>query len=485
MKITNLTALFHLAILPFLVYFISQKTLSYSFAAILLLSISVFIDFIEKSLERKKTVHSFLHPIADKMVVLVLLFIFALRGSFSPVVFAVLFLRDVTIGIIRILASRDDVIIKSSNFYGKLITSFQFVLVFSLLIKDFVFSIVIFDLTGFINATLTVFSTVSLLLAVISIVHCGYVYGKGLRNRRKLGKRIEQEKIIILANRKSSGYRDVYRRHLLKLFAKRRKAQIIYLSSGKNMFAGVAKLVKEAKQVIIAGGDGSFEGALNCKSLQKKSLGFFPLGAGNSFYSYFYKGKRFEYLRSRFKFQEVLLDVLELDWDQGKIETLFLGLGSDAEVIKAIKDRKQHTLANYISASLAVAKGPKVQYDFTCTVDGREYYWKNGIGLLLGKVPYIGFGIRSLLGSLKEDDGNILGMAIVNTHSPIFNKTLRVWSLLLTQMSLAKAPLIPLKGKEFIVKSEQLMPLHAGGEFLGYTKQIKVKVVRKQKVLMI
>ncbi len=485
MNITNLTALFHLAILPFLIYFISQETLSYSFAAILLLFVSIFIDFIEKWSERKKRVHSFIHPIADKIVIFVLLFLFALRGSFFPLLVIVLFLRDIAIGIIRILASRDDVIIKSSNFYGKLITSFQFVLVFSLLIKEFLFHLVIMDLTGFINATLVVFSTFSLLLAVISILHCGYVYGKGLRNRRKLGKKIEQEKIVILANRKSSGYRDFYRRHLLRVFARRRKAKIFYLRQKKDLFKGVTKLIKDARQVIIAGGDGTFESALNYKPLQKKSLGFFPLGAGNSFYSYFYKGKRFEYLRSRFKFQEVLLDVLELEWDQGKTETLFLGLGSDAEVIKAIKDRKQHTLADYISASLAVAKGPKVQYDFFCTIDGREYRWKNGIGLMLGKVPYIGFGIRSLLGSLKEDDGNILGMAIVNTHSPIFNKALRVWSLLLTQMNLAKSPLVPLKGKEFIVKSEQLMPLHAGGEFLGYTKQIKVKVIRKQKVLMI
>ena len=35
---------------------------------------------------------------------------------------------------------------------------------------------------------------------------------------------------------------------------------------------------------------------------------------------------------------------------------------------------------------------------------------------------------------------------------------------------------IPLKGKEFVVESKKPFPLQAGGEFLGYTKVIKLKV---------
>ena len=77
----------------------------------------------------------------------------------------------------------------------------------------------------------------------------------------------------------------------------------MYLPLKKNMYENIEQKIKDDQQIIIAGGDGSFESALNYKPFWKKRLGFFPLGAGNAFYSYFYKGKRFEYLRSWFQFR--------------------------------------------------------------------------------------------------------------------------------------------------------------------------------------
>ena len=135
---------------------------------------------------------------------------------------------------------------------------------------------------------------------------------------------LEKEDLMILANKRARGYKDKYRRRLLKVFAKRRKASVIHLPPKKKMFEDLGNKIKENQQIIIAGGDGSFEGALNYKPFNDKLLGFFPMGAGNAFYSYFYKGKRFEYLRSRFNFREMKLDVLELEWEKGKKQTLFL-----------------------------------------------------------------------------------------------------------------------------------------------------------------
>lgn len=484
MSLTNLIALFHIIILPIILYLLYQETFISVLMAIFLLFISIFLDFIEKLTRKSKKIQSFIHPFSDKIVVLLLLFFFAFQGSFSKTILIIFILRDLVIGILKMMASRDDVNIKGSSIYGKTLTAFQLVLVFSILAKALL-SLIIFNLTMLANVFIFIFTAISLVLAIMSIFHSGYGYARGLRSRRKLGREVKKETMVILANRKSGGYRYRYRRRLLRVFAKRRKAKLFYLSKKRDMFAGVDKLVKGVKQVIIAGGDGSFEGALNYNPLKKKSLGFFPLGAGNSFYSYFYKGKRFEYLRSRFKFQEVPFDILELQWNNQKVETLFLGVGVDAEVVKELKDKKHHKFSEYFRAGAKVAFKTKINYDFNCQVDDKMYHWKNGINIIIGKVPYIGFGIRSLLGSIKDDDGLILGMACVNTHSPIFNKALRLWSILLTQMDFDKSPLVSLKGKVFIVKSDKPFPLQAGGDFLGYTKEIKVRVKRKQKILVI
>jgi len=125
-------------------------------------------------------------------------------------------------------------------------------------------------------------------------------YFGGLRKRKQLGKKIEHEKLAILANKKAGGYKNGYRRRLLEKFAKKRNAPIFFFPMNrKDMLIGSEEKVKDYDQVVIAGGDGSFDSALNHTPLNHKTLGFFPLGAGNALYAYFYRGKRFEYLRSR------------------------------------------------------------------------------------------------------------------------------------------------------------------------------------------
>lgn len=478
MKTANFISFFHLVVLPFILYFVLQRTPFFTLLAILFLLFSVLVDVTEKVMGRKKTMISFLHPFSDKIVVLTLLLVFVLQGVFSGIVLSIFLLRDVIIGLIRIAASRDDVAIRG-ELYGKAITSMQFVLLFLILGEQ-----LFVPLANSLQLVIALLTFLALALGVISIFHYGYVYTNGFRTRRESGKIVEQERMIVLANKKSGGYSNAYRRYLLRIFARRRNAPIYYLSE-KNLFRGVEAKLRKKKNVIIAGGDGTFEAALNYKPLQEKNLGFFPLGAGNSFYSYFYKGKRFEYLRSRFPFREAPLDVLELEWEGGKRDTLFLSIGVDAEVAHAIKHKKRHSFADYFAAGAKVAFGEPIQYDLECSVDEKKYHWNNCINLIVGKVPYIGYGIRSLLGVSKEDDSTILGMACINTHSPVFNKALRLWGVFLTQLGLVKAPLISLKGKEFVVRSKEGFPLQAGGEFLGYAKWIKVRVKRKQKVLMI
>ena len=251
------------------------------------------------------------------------------------------------------------------------------------------------------------------------------------------------------------------------------------------MFSGIDATMREVKQIIIAGGDGSFEGALNYRPFRSRSLGFFPLGAGNAYYSYFYKGKRFEYLRSQFDFKEINLDVLEVEWEGGKKQTTFLGIGIDAEVMRQSKTRSQHGFLDYVAGSYRTLVGVEGNFALWVQVDDEVFEWKNCPNLIFGKIPYLGFGVRSLVGDVVVDDGLVYGVACVNAHSAFFNKPLRLWGLFLGMMGVEKLPLVSLRGRNVFVKSEKPFALHAGGEFLGDVSWIRVRVVRKQKVLVI
>jgi hypothetical protein len=180
------------------------------------------------------------------------------------------------------------------------------------------------------------------------------------------------------------------------------------------------------------------------------------------------------------------MDVMEVVWDKGRRETMWLSVGVDSEVIRLSKDgRTQHGFRDYFKAATKAAFKLRIGHDLEVVADGKKMELENTLNLSLGKVPYYGYGIRSLMGDVGLADGEILGMAVINSHSMFMNKAVRLWALLLQMMGMKRAPLFSIRGKEFTVRSEVPFPLQAGGEFLGFTQEIKVRVVRKQKVLVI
>ena len=488
MVVRNYLTLVRVLLTLVLTYLLAIHTATGLRISMALIVLIILIDIIDEKvmehLQPRTKVFSFLHPFADKMIAMWLLFLFSLQGIFSFWVLGFFIIRDMVVGIVRWLASQEDVLIKEET-YRKMMIYVQYGIIITLLTQELLLYQESGSLLQIDSVLVILFTVLAIILAFGSILHHGVVYARSLRQRRKLGKTIQHEKIILLANKQSSGYKDAYRMHLLRLFSKRRKAAIMYLPLKKNMYENIEQKIKDDQQIIIAGGDGSFESALNYKPFWKKRLGFFPLGAGNAFYSYFYKGKRFEYLRSWFQFREIKLDILELEWNSGKIQTTFLSLGLDAEVMRQSKERTRIGFANYFVAGAKVIFGSRASYSWQCLIDGKKYEWKNCVNLTLGKVPYYGYTLRSLIGKIKPDDGKVHGLALVNTHSSLLNKTIRVWGLLLAALAIDKSPLLVLQGKEFKIQSETPFPLQAGGDFLGYTRQIRVRVVRQQKVLMI
>lgn len=471
MTLRNFLALVRLALLPPIIIFMDRKPIW----AFLLFFVVLFLHFFYHKINRTKA-DSFLTPFSLKIIVTVLLFVYILKRDFWLIPFSLFILRDLIVALIRWRASVEDILIKDL-FLSRSLVIMQSVLVFTLLLRTVnpfpVHKFVIF------------FTSLSLVIALASILQSSFVYVRGVRARIK-GRKMSNEPMIILANRQSRGFKDRYRRHLLRRFAKRRHAEIIYLPKDENLFQEIPDLVKKYKHIIIAGGDGTFEAALNNPFFQSKILGFFPLGAGNAYYSYFYKGKRFEYLRNRFPFREILLDIVEIESDHGKRQTTFFGLGIDATVMHlARKERSQHGFLDYFIAGTKAALTAPASYDIQCDIDGQKYFWKNLINFNLGKIPYYGFGIRSLFGSITPHDQIIHGTACINSHSPFFNKAIRLWALIMGMFGFLKPPLFAIEGRDIRISSTKPFPLQAGGEYLGKTFHLNVKVKRQQKVLLI
>ena len=464
MNWSNLLSISRIAALPVIILVLRWESFLGKMVALLLLLLAISTEVIDRYRTNKKKIGSFLDPFADKLLVMGLLLYFFWIHQLHGFWIALFIFRDVFVSVIRWLAWQEEIVLRTGLSHWLVYA--QLGIVVGILLEPIFYLHLTF-----------IFLFLSAFLAVFSMVAYSYWYFSGLRQRKALGRALQQEKIVILANRKSRGFRDIYRRHLLRVFAKRRKARIVYLPWEGEIFKRTARVVRNAKQVIIAGGDGTLESAANTQALQKRSLGFFPLGGGNAFYSYFYKGKRFEYLRSRFPFREQELDVLELEWNGKKKQTFFLSVGLDAEVMRLSKERNHPGFFNYFVGGVRVVFYQKTGYDLQCGVDGENYGWTNCINLTLAKIPYYGFGVRSLLGAVTADDGKVYGLAVVNTHSARLNKAVRVWALLLAKLNMNKSPLFPLRGKEITVQSEKPFPLQAGGDFLGYTTSVRVRVV--------
>ncbi|MBS3123735.1 CDP-alcohol phosphatidyltransferase family protein [Candidatus Woesearchaeota archaeon] len=500
MNLANLLTTIRISLIPIILYLIVKETYLGSLLAMVLFLLSLVLDYFDGYVAKKRgeesKIGSFLDPFAGKLLASMVLFIFFLKGLFGFWPWLLLIVRDLSMGWVLWLSSQDDIFIPEKKMLGKIILQSQMLLVFSLLL-ELIFYAAGFNNLNFTRKIVSFFTILVLIMAFVSLIISFFIYINALINRKKEGRKLRKEKLIVLANRKSRGYHDSYRRHLLKIFTKRRGAELVYLPHRKEMFSSLLKKINSnkpvIKEVILAGGDGTFESALNEKLLWNKNIGFFPLGRGNLYYSYFYKGKRFEYLRSRFPFYESKIDILELEWDKGKVQTCLFSLGIDAEVMN-LAESKNGGFYDYFKAGFNALLRSKSNFNFNI-VSGKNtknntkkkhISLNNCQAITFGKVPYFGFGLRGLLGRVNPIDGQVYGLAVVNTHGSWLNKPARFWALILANfIQQPRAPFFSLKEKEFFIESKDNFPLQAGGDFLGYTRWVRVKVVRQQKVLMV
>lgn len=489
MNIANLITGGRFIFLPVLLWSFAQQTVGLTILAFILLILLMIGDFIDGYLAKRRgevtKVGSFLDPLASKITVYGTLIILIVKTSFFLFPLLVFLARDIIVSIIRYYSTKY-AIVRKKLIFRKFMIAFQYSLVLLLVLHQLLQNATVLTINA--GAIFGVFAVLLMLLAVLSAVLSAawetYQTIVGVRKSVVAGRDLKKQEFVILANKRSSGYRDSYRRRLLRTFAKRRHAKVHYLPKKQEMYQGSEKKIGTLENVMIAGGDGSFERALNYEPFHKKRLGFFPFGAGNAYYSYFYKGKRFHYLHSQFAFRSMSFDVLEVSWEKGSFQTGLFVAGMDAEVIR-LSEKKKHGFIGYLKSSWQAFWKAKTDYEITCTIDGKKTTWSNCISVAIAKIPYYGYGIRGLPGEVPPSDGKVYGLAHVNTHFSFSNRFIRVWSLLLLQLGQTKPPVVPFSGKEITIESDVPLPIQAGGEFLGFSQKFTLKVVRQQEVLVL
>ncbi|MBI4151503.1 CDP-alcohol phosphatidyltransferase family protein [Candidatus Woesearchaeota archaeon] len=491
MNPANVISFFRIASLPLIIYFLSQRTVHASYWALAIYGFAMLSDVLDGIVSKNNsggnTIGSFLDPLADKILIFGMLLFFAISAQFAWTFLFLLFIRDLFFLSFRFLSSREDILFLQRKMYEIAFTLGQFFLIFGLLVEHLIDggSLRLLKYQSSIHAFVTSMESLVLVLAVLSLIHAILFYTREIRKKKRTSIEEKPMPLVIVANKRSRGYYNLYRRRLLGIFARRRGANIIFFPNTQNMYQGVDRDLAPHRRVIIAGGDGSFESALNYPSLNSKILGFFPLGAGNAFYSFFYKGKRYEYLRSRFPFKEIDLDVVQLEYAGGTRQTLFVNLGLDADVIRFSLDRTHHGFMDYVRGCWRALQNAQGSYNFVVRVDGRKRELSNCSTVILGKVPYFGYGIRSLVGAVKPADGKVYGLGVVNRHASWLNKPLRLWALLVGMFNFEVPPLLSFKGKELEITSTIPFPIQAGGEYLGESTWVRLRVIRKQKVLVV
>ena len=241
-KISNIIALFRFILLPLIIYLLLFNTSNSKLMTLILFIVAIIFHIFQRKKYKMGEIGSFFDPLSDKILVIGLFAFFWYENKFSiiPLIFFVF--RDIVVNSIRWVAARQELIIEN-NKYGASMKLFQHLIILSLILMG----IINLDLFDLILLLLTI---IAVILSIFSTLSFSKQYGKQLKERIKVGKKFDGKEMIILANKKSRGYHDGYRRLLLRIFARRRKLPIYYLKKGKNLFRNLEDQIKDVKNII-------------------------------------------------------------------------------------------------------------------------------------------------------------------------------------------------------------------------------------------
>lgn len=176
MNLPNKLTVIRMGLIPILllIYFLQpfvqtvvffQETFTINELLIFFIFVAASItDLLDGNIARKHnlitTFGKFMDPIADKMLVNTVLFILALEGLIHPIIFIIMFFRDIIVDGIRMLAASSGEVIAAGNL-GKLKTVLQMLAITLLLIKNVPFNLINFPLGQILMIGATIISVVS------------------------------------------------------------------------------------------------------------------------------------------------------------------------------------------------------------------------------------------------------------------------------------------------------------------------------------
>ena len=185
----NIITIIRILLLPIVIYSIYQENLFYASLGLGIFLLMVFSDFLDGHIARKRkevtAAGTFLDPLSDKIVVIVLLIIFLVRGEKLLLIPVIVFIiRDFVINGIRTIAASENIVI-AANKYGKLKTVLQFVLIGLLFLKEIVIAIyglgnLLFSL---INYGILIFAVLAVIFSLFSMCNYGWKYKKISRRK--------------------------------------------------------------------------------------------------------------------------------------------------------------------------------------------------------------------------------------------------------------------------------------------------------------
>lgn len=138
LNLPNKLTLFRIILIPFYIFFATTSSVqnTYFFAFIIFLLAS-FTDFLDGYIARNNNIITdfgkLMDPLADKMLVISALIIFASQGVVSSIAVIIIILRDFIVNSIRLLAASEGKVI-AADIYGKIKTVVQMVAIVMILI---------------------------------------------------------------------------------------------------------------------------------------------------------------------------------------------------------------------------------------------------------------------------------------------------------------------------------------------------------------
>ncbi len=255
----------------------------------------------------------------------------------------------------------------------------------------------------------------------------------------------------------------------------------------------VCRKKEEDLSLIVVGGDGTINEVLNgITDFEKIRFGVIPLGSGNDF-----AGGLWENLTPQDALQRILNSKEELRLDYGQIllpdgkERRFgisAGMGMDADVCRRVADSNMKKILNhlhlgkmiYLWTTLATIFSMK-QIPVEVEIDGEWQAYENTIFLAGMNMPKEGGGIP--MAPMATPTDQKLSLCLGQQVSGL--KALAVLGKLRKGRHENSSHFVIRDFEKISVMSQEAMPVHADGEYLGMYQELKMEVCAKKLRLIV